>query len=104
MSDSLPSYGLYNPPGSSVHGILQARKTNLPKEDETHSLRSACTWEVGSLTLVPPGKPTCTDGQMTSQSTDLMLISSETPSQTHSEIMFEGFLGTLKSSQADTQN
>ena len=51
-------------------GLPFHRPTNLPKEAETHSLRSACTWEVGSLTLVPPGKPTCTDGQMTSQSTD----------------------------------
>ena len=51
-------------------GLPFHRPTNLPKEDETHSLRSACTWEVGSLTLVPSGKPTCADGQMTSQSTD----------------------------------
>ena len=30
VSDSLQSHGLYSPPGSSIHGILQARTLPLP--------------------------------------------------------------------------
>ena len=55
-----------SPPGSSVHGILQARilewvavppPGGLPDPGiEPRSLTSPA-WQVGSLPLVPPGKP-----------------------------------------------
>ena len=47
-----------NPPGSSVHGILQARIREwaaMPSSrDRTPGLLH---WQAGSLPLVPPGKP-----------------------------------------------
>ena len=62
---------LYNPmdgslPGSSVHRILQARilewvampsSKDLP-DPEVESTSCFRLWEVGSLPLAPPGKPT----------------------------------------------
>ena len=56
-----------SPPGSSVHGILQARilawvarppPGDLP-DDLGIELRLLCLlhWQVGSVPLVPPGKP-----------------------------------------------
>ena len=55
-----------SPPGSSVHGILQARilewaampssrELSWPR-DQTH-ISYLLHWQVGSLPLVPPGKP-----------------------------------------------
>ena len=55
-------------PGSSVHGILQARilewiampssRGSSWSRDWTHVSYVSCTdWQVGSLPLVPPGKP-----------------------------------------------
>ena len=57
-----------SPPGSSVHGILQARILEwVPcpppgdgaswSRDPTHYLLSLLNWQVGSLPLMPPGKP-----------------------------------------------
>ena len=63
MSDSLWPHGLYSPPGSSVHGILQARipewvatpssmGSSQPR-DRIKCLLSLPHWQVGSLPLVP---------------------------------------------------
>ena len=57
----------YSPPGSSVHGIVQAsilewvvisssRGSSQPK-DQTHISYIYLHWQVGSLPLAPPGKP-----------------------------------------------
>ena len=57
-----------SPPGSSVYRILQARILEwvatpssifLTQESNQHLLR-LLHWQVGSLPLVPPGKPTVT--------------------------------------------
>ena len=56
-----------SPPGSSVHGILQAtilkwvpmpsyRGSSQPR-DQTPVSYVSCPWQSGSLPLVPPGKP-----------------------------------------------
>ena len=56
----------HSPPGSSVHGILQARivewvalltfrRSSRPR-DQTHT-PYVSHWQAGSLPLVPPGKP-----------------------------------------------
>ena len=55
----------YSPPGSSVHGILQARiwewvampssKGSSRPKDWTH-ISCLLYWELGSLPLTPPGK------------------------------------------------
>ena len=57
-----------SPPGSSVHGILQAKNTGVdchallqgifPTEGSNLRLFHILHWQVGSLPLVPPGKPT----------------------------------------------
>ena len=58
---------LWSPPGSSVHGILQARileqidisfarGSSWPKDQNCISYFS-CIWQVVSLPLVPPGRP-----------------------------------------------
>ena len=67
MSDSLRPHGLYNPLGSSVHGILQARtlewvampSSKGPSQPRDRTCISCIYlhWQVGSLSLVPPGKP-----------------------------------------------
>ena len=54
-----------SPPGSSVHGILQARTLEwtampssggfTPPRDQTHL--SDISWKAGSFPLEPPGKP-----------------------------------------------
>ena len=56
-----------SPPGASVHGILQARilewvampfsRGSANSGIEPMSLLSLLNWQVGSLPLVPPGKP-----------------------------------------------
>ena len=56
-----------DPPGSSVHGILQARilewvaapssRGSSPPRDGTLSLLLLQHWQAGSLPLTPPGKP-----------------------------------------------
>ena len=56
-----------SPPGSSVRGILQARRLewftlpssrgSSPPRDRTHSLLRLLHWQAGSFLLVPPGKP-----------------------------------------------
>ena len=56
-----------SPPGSSVHGILQARilqwvtmpssRGSSRPRDRTHSLLGLLHWQEGSLPLSPPGKP-----------------------------------------------
>ena len=63
VPDSLLSHGLYSPPGSSVHGILQAEYWNgLPfpfPEDLPNpgiELRSP-TLQADPLLSEPPGKP-----------------------------------------------
>ena len=61
---------LYNhmncsPPGSSVHGILQARIVEwdaMPSRGSSPARNRTCLlcllhWQAGSLLLVPPGKP-----------------------------------------------
>ena len=55
--------------GSSVHGILQARilewvtmsfsRGSSWSRDQTHITFHLLHWQVGSLPLVPPGKPRC---------------------------------------------
>ena len=55
-----------SPPGSSVHGVLQARvlewvampssRRSFRPWDRTH-ISCLLHWRAGSLTLVPPGKP-----------------------------------------------
>ena len=62
VSDSLQLHGLYNPPGSSVHGTFQARifewvampssRGSLPNSGHLHLLH----WQADSLPLAPPGK------------------------------------------------
>ena len=64
--DSLWPTG-YSPPGSFVHGILQARILDWvvisssggssPSRDQTHVSQVPCIGQVGSLPLAPPGKP-----------------------------------------------
>ena len=56
-----------NPPGSSVHGILQARILEwvampssggvFPTQGSNPCLLHPLHWRAGSLPLVPPGKP-----------------------------------------------
>ena len=58
-----------SPPGSSVHGILQARTLEwalampscrgLPASGIDPCLLYLLHWQMGSLPLVPPGKPMC---------------------------------------------
>ena len=57
----------YSPPGSSVHGILQARILewvvisssggSSPPRDQTYVSQVPCIGQVGSLSLAPPVKP-----------------------------------------------
>ena len=57
----------YNPPGSSVHGILQARVLEwvamlplqgiFPAQGSNPCLLHLLHWQAGSLELVPPGQP-----------------------------------------------
>ena len=58
----------YNPPGSTVHGILQARilewaaltssrGTSGPRNQTHISYNSLLHWQVGSLPLMPPEQP-----------------------------------------------
>ena len=64
VSDS----AIRSPPGSSVHGILQARilecvakpsfRESSRLRDGTHVSYSLLHWQAGSLPLVPPGEPT----------------------------------------------
>ena len=56
----------YNPPGSSVHAILQARILEwaadtgiIPTQGSSPCLLSLLYWPVGSLSLAPPRKPAC---------------------------------------------
>ena len=66
MSHFLWPYALESPPGSSVHGILQARipewaampssRGSSWSRDRTHLSYLHSHWQVGSLPLVPPGK------------------------------------------------
>ena len=61
----------HSPPGSSVHGILQARilewvacppSGDLPDpRNGTLCLLHLLHWQLGSLSLVPPGKPSVLD-------------------------------------------
>ena len=56
-----------SPPGFSIHGILQARilewvavpfsRGSSRPGDRTWVCNVSCIWQVGSLPLVPPGKP-----------------------------------------------
>ena len=56
----------WSPPGSSVHGIAQERllervalpssRGSSPSRDRTHVLH-LLHWQMGSLPLLPPGKP-----------------------------------------------
>ena len=56
-----------SPPGSSAHGIIQARKLEwvaMPSSQEIFPIQGSkprllplLHWQVGSLQLVPPGKP-----------------------------------------------
>ena len=56
----------HSPPGSTVHGILQARipewvampssKGSFPTQGLNVSLLHLLHWQAGSLPLVPPGK------------------------------------------------
>ena len=58
----------YRPPGSSVHGILQARilewvamtssRGSSQPRDQTCVSLHLLLWQAGSLPLAPPGKPT----------------------------------------------
>ena len=73
-ADSLSHVGLFadsldcRPPGSSVHGILQARIPEwvaMPSsrgssrfKDRTHVSYISCIWQAGPSPLAPPGKPT----------------------------------------------
>ena len=67
MSDTLQPHGLYSPPGSSVHGIFQARilewgtisfsRGTLATQGLNLGLLLLLHWQMGSLPLVPPGKP-----------------------------------------------
>ena len=60
-----PFSRVYSPPGSSVHGILQARileRAAMPSSRRSSRLKDrTCVcllhWQVGSLLLAPPGKP-----------------------------------------------
>ena len=63
----------YNPPGSSVHGLLQARNIAVgchallqvifPTQGSNPCLLQLLLWQAGSLSLVPPGKiTTCHTG------------------------------------------
>ena len=67
VSDSGRAYGL-QPSGSSVHGILQARilewvavpssRGSSGPRDQTRESYIYLHWQVGSLPLIPPRKPT----------------------------------------------
>ena len=48
-----------SPPGSSVHGILQARILEWVAIPSSRGSSILCLlhWQVGSLPLAPPGKP-----------------------------------------------
>ena len=56
----------YSPPGSSVHGILQARILEwaaLPSSSRSKQpLLCLLLWQAGSLSLEPPGTPSLYDG------------------------------------------
>ena len=65
MSDSLQDPMDFSPPGSSVHGILQARILEwvaisssrvLPHPGSNLALLHFLHWQVGSLPIAPPGK------------------------------------------------
>ena len=66
LCDSMDS----SSPGSSVHGILQARmleRIDMPSSRGSFQTQGSnpcflhlLHWQVGSLPLVPPGKPQCT--------------------------------------------
>ena len=57
----------WSPPGSSVQGILQVRilegvvvpssRGSCRCRDQAHDSYVSCIWQVGSLPLMPPGKP-----------------------------------------------
>ena len=57
----------FSPPGSSVHGIIQGKNTGVgchalhqgifPTQGRNPRLLHLLHWQVGSLQLVPPGKP-----------------------------------------------
>ena len=57
----------WSPPGSSAHGILQARilewvampssRGSSQPRDRTHTSHVYLHWQAGSLPLAPPGKP-----------------------------------------------
>ena len=59
----------YNLPGSSVHGDSAGKNTGMgchallqgifPTQGLNPSLLHLLHWQVGSLPLAPPGKPTC---------------------------------------------
>ena len=59
----------HRPPGSSVHGILQARilewvavpssRGSSPPRDQTRISYCLLHWQAGSFPQVPPGKPSC---------------------------------------------
>ena len=62
-----------SPPGSSVHGILEARVWNgflcsssqdLPDQRSNPCLLHLLLWQVGSLPLAPPGKPLNANGSL----------------------------------------
>ena len=62
MSSSLCNPMDRSPPGSSVHGILQVRVLKWVACPSLGHLPDLCllhllNWQVGSLPLVPPGKP-----------------------------------------------
>ena len=58
-----------SPPGFFIHGILQARvlewvaislsRGMFSTQGSNPSLLGLLHWQVGSLSLVPPGKPVC---------------------------------------------
>ena len=50
----------WSPPGSSVHGILQAKillQGIFPSQGSNPCLLCLLHWQAGSLPLAPPGKP-----------------------------------------------
>ena len=67
MWDSLQPYERYSPPGSSDHGILQARILEwgamsllqgiFPTVGTNPCLLYLLHWQAGSLPLAPPGNP-----------------------------------------------
>ena len=47
----------YSPPGSSVHGILQARILGWVATSYSRGYSQPRDWRAGSLPVMPPGKP-----------------------------------------------